>query len=524
MNAGSPATLSDLALYETALQHSANAIALCEAVRDDQGTIVDFRYLFINRHYEQFTDRPAQEIHGQLATVLFPNAVAAGVWQRAAEVVITGQQYQQELYYTTNLGYSGWFDLTISRWEDRGVVISFMEVSEQKNRILAEREQALLLQEVIGSSFNGIMVLQSIRNEHNQIVDFRFKLTNQATKLLSGYTAEQIAQSTFLTLFPTTRLVSFPDKSGSQKEKSIFDQYIEVVETGKSVLYDLSYPHDGLEGWYWTSVSKLNDGLIVTFQDISELKESQQQLERTVRELKRTNQSLEQFAYVASHDLQEPLRKIQSFSDLLFERLSHDTDEGIRDLIQRMQSSAHRMQGLVKDLLAYSRLTSRQIDFDAVVLNRVLERAMDDLQPLIEEKQAVIEIDLLPVIPGDAAQLQQLFFCLLNNALVFHKPDTVPRLIVSATVPDKNSLPPQLVTTNREFVTVSIQDDGIGFEEKYLDRIFTIFQRLHGRSRYKGNGIGLALARKIVENHSGLLTAHSQVNQGSTFTAWLPVN
>ena len=146
------------------------------------------------------------------------------------------------------------------------------------------------------------------------------------------------------------------------------------------------------------------------------------------------------------------------------------------------------------------------------------------MQPLIDSKQAIIEADTLHTVMGDAAQLRQLFFCLINNALKFHKPSTIPRIEVSSVEAEPAGLPPMLAQSGRQYVAVSVKDDGIGFDEKYTDRIFTIFQRLHGRGHYDGTGIGLALAQKVAENHGGTLTACSRPGQGAVFTAWLPVN
>lgn len=529
MNAGSPSSpisssTSPPSFHETALQYSANAIALCETVRDSAGKVINFRFVFVNRRYEELAQKPLEAMQGQLATVLFPNSITLGIWQRAAEVVLTGQPYHQEVLYTTNAGHTGWFDVTISPWADLGIVISLMEVSDQKARILAEKQQGELLQQVIANSLNGILVVESVRDEGGQVIDFRFRLANKAASMLNGYTTEQFAQSTFLTLFPTTRQIPFPDFDITRKPQSIFERYVDIVATGESVIYDVYYPYDGLSGWYWVAISRLNDGLIITFLDISDLKQSQQQLEHNITQLKQTNQNLEQFAYVASHDLQEPLRKIQSFGGLLQDRLGQDADEGIRDVVQRMQNSAQRMQELVKDLLLYSRLTARREGFGLVLLNDVLTEALDDLQSMIVEKRAVIELAHLPTVPGHAAQLQQLFFCLLNNALKFHKPGEAPQLTILARTPAPDQLPVSLANSDRRFIAVSIQDNGIGFDEKYKDRIFTIFQRLHGRGQYGGTGIGLAIARKVAENHGGALTAQSQVGHGSAFTVWLPVN
>jgi signal transduction histidine kinase len=523
MDAGFPSTLIDPSLFKIALQYSPNAIALCETVYDGAGTPVDFRYLLINKRYEEFSNQRKEALYGQLATDLLPNALKTGIWQQALRVVLTGQTYREELYYTTQAGYSGWFDVSITSWDKRGIVISFMEVSEQKARLLAERQQSNFLHEVVHNSLNGIWVVEPIRNQQAAIIDFRFVLVNQVGLITAGLSADQFSQTTLLTLFPTIGTLPFPGADPSRNQ-TIFERYVEIVSTGIPTTFDVDYQYDGLSGWFWVAVNKLNDGLMLTFRDIADLKQAQQQLERTNRELRQTNQNLEQFAYVSSHDLQEPLRKIQSFGDLLTTRLGDSADKDISDIVRRMTGSAKRMQGLVKDLLAYSRLTTRQEDFGLVLLNRVLTESLDDLQPLTDEKQAIIEADALPTVPGNANQLRQLFFCLIHNALKFHKPGMVPKIDISAVLVEPTGLPPILSETGRQYIAVSIDDNGIGFDEKYTDRIFTIFQRLHGRGRYEGTGIGLALARKITENHGGTLTARSRLNQGSVFTAWLSVD
>ncbi|MDB5240118.1 MAG: hypothetical protein JWP57_743 [Spirosoma sp.] len=523
MNAGPPEVLSDLSLLETAFAYAANAIALCEAVHDDQGTIIDFRYRLLNRHYEKFVDQPAQTTRGQLVTHSFPGAHTGGIWQQAVQVMLIGQEYRQQIQCLTRTGSTGWFDLTISPWKQLGVIISLLEVSDPKALLAANRQQAALLEHVVRNSLNGVWVVEAIRQANGSIRDFRFTLVNQPGQLKACMSVGQLAQPTLLTSYPTLGHLLFPGDDANSTQ-TIFERYVEVVATGKPITYQLDYQYDGLSGWYRISVSKLNDGLLITFLDISDLKRAQQQLERSNRELQQTNHNLEQFTYVASHDLQEPLRKIQSFGDLLTNHLGQSADKEVVDFVRRMQASAQRMQGLVRDLLAYSRLTIRLDEFGLVLLNQVLTESLTDLGPLIDEKQAIIKADALPTVLGDAAQLRQLFFCLINNALKFHKPDAVPQIEISWVEAETTDLPPTLAESGRQYVAVSVKDDGIGFDEKYTDRIFTIFQRLHGRGHYDGTGIGLALAQKVVQNHGGVLTARSRPGQGAVFTAWLPVN
>jgi len=257
-------------------------------------------------------------------------------------------------------------------------------------------------------------------------------------------------------------------------------------------------------------------GEVLLFKDITERKEAQETLARKAEELARSNAELEQFAFVASHDLQEPLRKIQAFGDRLKMKCAAvNLDEG-REYLDRMQSAAARMQTLIFDLLTFSRVIRRTEPFAAVDLKAVMVGVVSDLETLIEKSGGRVEIGELPAIEADATQMHQLLLNLTGNALKFHAPGQAPLVRVQSRL-----LPPDAVAGQMCELTVS--DNGIGFDEKYLDRIFAVFQRLHGRQEYEGTGIGLAVCRRIAERHGGTITARSQPGQGATFVVMLPV-
>lgn len=266
-----------------------------------------------------------------------------------------------------------------------------------------------------------------------------------------------------------------------------------------------------------------------------ELRKAQQNLERQVEQqtselrmtnldLKRSNDSLQQFAYVASHDLQEPLRKIQSFGSLLQEQYARELGESGHDMLRRMQHASERMSLLIKDLLAYSRITTHQLTFQPVSLNQVLEKVTDTLEWQIEDAGAELIIDRLPDIQGDSLQLGQLFQNLLSNAIKFRKPGVPPRITVRCQTVDQAQLSPAVHPARKaaRYYQISVADNGIGFDNKYLDRIFEVFQRLHGKSTYEGTGIGLAICQKVAANHGGAITARSETGQGATFDVYLP--
>lgn len=257
------------------------------------------------------------------------------------------------------------------------------------------------------------------------------------------------------------------------------------------------------------------DTILVAIEDVTERKRSER-LEVERRALERVNADLQEFAYAASHDLQEPLRKIRTFGDRIVQRWGVTLPDDGRDYLQRMQNAAARMQKLIDDLLAFSRVSTRAQPFEQVDLGMVAREVVQDLDARIDETGGRVELGDLPTIEADPVQMRQLLQNLMANGLKFHHPGTAPTVRVGAQLLNGPGRPPAY--------ELRVDDDGIGFDEKYLDRIFTIFQRLHGRSEYEGTGLGLAICRKIVERHHGRITARSSPGHGATFVVTLPVS
>ncbi|GAB4025075.1 hypothetical protein GCM10028809_04180 [Spirosoma gilvum] len=239
----------------------------------------------------------------------------------------------------------------------------------------------------------------------------------------------------------------------------------------------------------------------------------------------RSNDNLQQFAYVASHDLQEPLRKIQQFSTLLKQEYADSLDNRGKDFLDRLTSASSRMSMLIKDLLTFSRISTQQVTHRRADLNDILKEVLENLSVAIDETKATIQIDPLPVIEGDALQLGQLFQNLLSNAIKFHRPDIRPVIQIQASQLLARDLPLSLPIPRlaKSYYCLEIADNGIGFDEKYKDRIFQVFQRLHSKREFAGTGIGLAICQKVAVNHGGAITATSEPNQGATFSVYLPV-
>lgn len=237
--------------------------------------------------------------------------------------------------------------------------------------------------------------------------------------------------------------------------------------------------------------------------------QAQAELKQHAEELARSNADLEQFAYVASHDMQEPLRKIQTFGDRLLSKYNHVLDERGQDYLRRMQNAAGRMSTMIKDLLEYSRVTTGTKPFVSVDLVKVVRDVVADLEIRIEQEGGRVDIGALPTIEADPTQMRLLMMNLIDNALKFHKEEEPPMVKVYAEASNGS-------------VRIIVEDNGIGFDETHAGLIFMVFQRLHGRSDYEGTGIGLAMCSKIVERHGGTIIAKSTRGQGATFMVTLP--
>ncbi len=261
-------------------------------------------------------------------------------------------------------------------------------------------------------------------------------------------------------------------------------------------------------------VSNKFAGTVLLLDDITARKTAEAKMLALADELERSNKELEQFAYVVSHDLQEPLRKITAFGGRLEKTCGEQLDESGQDSLGRMINAAERMRALIESLLAYARVTTRGKPFETVDLAAVLEEVVSDLEVRIEETQGRVETGTLPAIDADPIQVRQLFQNLIGNALKFRKPDVAPVVTISCEA---------VAADAGDCCRITVSDNGIGFDMKYKDRIFGVFQRLHGRGVYEGSGIGLSICNRIVGRHGGSLDVTSVVGEGTTFTIALPL-
>ena len=269
--------------------------------------------------------------------------------------------------------------------------------------------------------------------------------------------------------------------------------------------------------------SKVTHDLTVKKESDDALKEKQAELEQKNIELQKMNKELQSFAYISSHDLQEPLRKIQTFASRIIEK-DHDTlSENGKYLFKRMQLSAERMQSLIDDLLAYSRTHNLEGDFERINLNLIIEQVKQDLSEELLQKNAIIETDKTCMVNIIPFQFKQLFYNLISNSLKFAKPEVPVHITIKNEYVLGKLLEGEYFQEDAKYCHVTFSDNGIGFEQKYSEKIFELFQRLYGKTEYPGTGIGLAIIKRIVENHYGVITAQGELGKGATFNIYLPV-
>ncbi|MDZ4823423.1 MAG: ATP-binding protein [Flavobacteriales bacterium] len=261
-------------------------------------------------------------------------------------------------------------------------------------------------------------------------------------------------------------------------------------------------------------------GIIVT--DLTEKKKQEKILEDKNKELERSNLELESFSYSASHDLQEPLRKIQVFAGRILLQEKHNFSEKSIDYFTRITSSAARMQNLIEALLSYSITDTNEKIFIPTNLTNVIEETKEDLQELIEQNNAVIESSALPIVNIIPLQFQQLITNIISNSIKYRKKNVNPVIKINAVKVSVSELKAKVDSKADKFWKISITDNGIGFEPQYATKIFDLFQRLHGKDEYSGTGIGLATCKKIMRNHSGIIIAESEPDKGATFHIYLP--
>jgi signal transduction histidine kinase len=348
--------------------------------------------------------------------------------------------------------------------------------------------------------------------EENRIVDFSFKMTNKAYSKYSSLSPAAIQGKRVSAVFP------------EYYKTDAFERYVHVYQSGEPQNWELHYNVDGLNVFLVVNACKLEDEVVVDFTDITKMKNLQLDLLHKVRELERSNQNLEEFAYAASHDLKEPTRKVYFYTDRLKYQLSETLTPEQSHLFSRVELAAHRMNTLIDDLLTYSFVSKGVEALERIDLHEDINHILEDLELEIELKGAVITTEDLPVVQGHKRQLQQLFCNLITNSLKYSKQDMTPQIDISAKKVRGHEVPLHLKSdeSTQSYHLIEVKDTGIGFAQEDAERIFNVFTRLHGNAEYRGTGVGLSIAKKVVENHQGYIWAESAPGEGATFKVLLP--
>ncbi len=419
-----------------------------------------------------------------------------------------------------------WASVTLTALhDDRGEVVGYSKVTRDLTKSKLAEHQLRTYAEAL--EHNNEALRKSEERYHSmisEVQDYAIILLdtdgyvlnwNIGAEKIKGYTAEEIVGKHFRQFYPAE------DREKRAPEKLL----AEALENGRALHEGWRVRKNGSRFWGSIVITLLHDangavsGFSKVTRDLTERKEAEDKMREYLAELEIQNRELENFAYIASHDLQEPLRKIQTFVGLI------EKNTGNAAVVQRyfdkIKSSAQRMAELVRAVLNYSRLTGGYETRIPTNLNEVIENILSDFEILIEEKGAVINAGNMPVLTAMPTQMHQLFANLIGNGLKFSENKPVltisSRIVPTASVQDVPGY-----TKGNELIEISVEDNGIGFDQQYEQVIFSMFQRLHGKQVYQGTGIGLAICKKIMESHSGFIRVTSTVGNGSTFRLYFP--
>ncbi|MEZ2304000.1 MAG: PAS domain S-box protein [Microcoleus sp.] len=459
---------------------------------------IEGRYLSVNRAYaHKFGYEPEEMIGMGWKQIVHPDDVEM-LMLAEREMLISGK-VEVEARGVRKDGLFFYNQITMVKADDEQGIFNgyhcFMkDITERKLTERALQESEFRYRQIVELAEEGIWVIDS---------NARTTYVNHAMARMLGYTESEMLGR---------RIFDFMD----EQEQQLTSQYVERRKQGISEKHESKLKSkNGKDVWTYISTSPVMDefGCMLSscalVYNVTDRKQVEQQMLQLTENLKRSNEELEQFAYVASHDLQEPLRAVTSYTQLLAQRYQGNLDAKADKYINHIVDGASRMQQLINDLLAYSRLGTRAQEFEIADCNAAVEQSLCNLQIAIAEKQAIITKDVMPTVMADEFQLVQLFQNLIGNAIKFCR-EEVPIIHITAIIQDDEWL-------------FSVRDNGIGIDPEYADRIFIIFGRLHSRREYLGTGIGLAMCKRIVERHRGRIWVESWPEEGATFYFTIPI-
>ncbi|GAB3334659.1 hypothetical protein GCM10027429_16070 [Marivirga atlantica] len=442
----------------------------------------DYNFTHMNKHGLEIMGNSLPDLVGRNLFDVFPELKNTIFYKHLESVRKTGEPAKFEFYYEH---YDLWFDERIYKTE-KGFSVFFVDITITKNFLL-ELEKAYQKQnEILQSITDAFLALDK---------DFNFTYVNKEAVRIFEVETEKLIGKNLWDIFPLAH--------GTK----VYNKFEESIRENKSNSFEYYYPPTKI--WFMVNCYPSESGLSVYFRNISKNKASEFELKNLNNTLKQKNQELEQFAFVASHDLQEPLRIISSFMELLKQHYGEQLDENALKYINYAIEGSHRMKQIIIDLLEYSRAGDANAKIEKVDCSLIMDQVLGLLDDTINSKNAKISYDKLPTIDYNFTALRQVLMNLIGNGIKYTLKDQKPEIKVSH-------------SEDEHFHRISVKDNGIGIDEAHHEQVFTIFKRLHGKTEYKGTGIGLAICKKIVEKYGGEISIDSSLGEGSTFHFTIP--
>lgn len=505
--------LDNRALLANIFKSISHIVMHLSSIRNSEGKIEDFRILFVNDRINPITGEIPEELKNKTVSEAYPEIFKSHVFDHLVDVIESKKTIQYNVPYEKN-DKTHWFSATAIKLGD-GVTVTFRETTDEKEK----SEQLLNLNEQLVIRNSILTDAESIAKIGSYLwymdTDTR-ELSDNFYRIL-GFEPNEFKSSskTFRDFIHPDDLPIYDVKTKESLDGLASDEFTyRIITKDKQIKFVKTKRHfldkDG------------QSVMIGVVQDVTQSIHSAEDLRESNLELKQSNAELESFNRVVSHDLQEPLRKIQLFVSRIEDIEGSSFSEKSNTYFEKVKNAANRMQDLIQNLLAYSRIDSSKTDLDQIDLNDVLFKVKEDLATSINETKAQITTNNLPEIHGVFFQMEQLFANLFANSIKYRNLTDIPKLHIETELVLASDLPIAFKTMSKHYHKISFIDNGIGFDSKHAEKIFEVFQRLHQKTEYSGTGIGLAICKKIVENHNGYMHATGKLGEGAQFIIFLP--